>query len=130
MQIIEQYYAAFNRQDWEGMLNCLTDTVRHESNQGGTETGKEQFRKFLAKMDHAYQEQLRDFVFMSNATGDRVAAEFVVDGTYIESEPGLPPATGQKYSLPVGAFFEIKDGRIDRITNYYNLNKWIELVSA
>ena len=62
MQIIEQYYAAFNRQDWEGMLNCLTDTVRHESNQGGTETGKEQFRKFLAKMDHAYQEQLRDFV--------------------------------------------------------------------
>jgi hypothetical protein len=32
--------------------------------------------------------------------------------------------------LPAGAFFELKDGKISRVTNYYNLNDWIAQVGA
>ncbi len=129
MQIIQTYYDAFNRQDWEGMLACLTDDVQHDINQGGTQVGKDQFRVFLQGMDNAYNESLHDIVLMSNAEGNRVAAEFIVKGTYKISEPGLPPAHGQQYELKVGTFFEIKNGLIARVTNYYNLQTWIQLVS-
>ncbi len=129
MQIVQKYYDAFNRRDWNAMLACLTDDVQHDINQGETQVGIDRFRAFMAGMDHAYDETLHDMVFMSNAEGDRVAAEFVVSGTYKISEPGLPPAHGQPYSLKVGAFFEIRDGLIARVTNYYNLQTWIQLVS-
>jgi hypothetical protein len=31
--------------------------------------------------------------------------------------------------LPGGAFFEFAGGRISRVTNYYNLQDWIDQVS-
>ena len=45
------------------------------------------------------------------------------------TDEGLPPATGQSYVLPGGAFFDIRDDRIARVTNYYNLQDWIAQVS-
>jgi hypothetical protein len=42
-------------------------------------------------------------------------------GTYISTDDGLPPATGQTYHLRVGAFFDIQDGLVARVTNYYNI---------
>lgn len=127
--IVSTYYDAFNRQDWEVMLACLTEDIRHDINQGGTQTGKEQFRAFLQRMDTAYGEQVEELVLMSNPEGNRIAAEFIVSGVYKQSDEGLPPAHGQTYRLPVGAFFELRDGLIARVTNYYNLPLWIQMVS-
>ena len=56
------------------------------------------------------------------------AAEFMVHGEYLETDPGLPDAKGQSYVLPAGGFFEIRDGLICRITTFYNLNDWIQQV--
>jgi hypothetical protein len=53
----------------------------------------------------------------------------VVHGLYHHTDAGLPEARGQAYVLPGGAFFEIRDGRIARVTNYYNLEDWIARVS-
>ena len=77
----------------------------------------------------AHKEFLTDIVVFANAEGTRAAAEFVVNGVYLKSDPGLPPAHGQKYRLPAGAFFDIHDGKVARITNYYNLQDWIAQVS-
>ena len=65
---------------------------------------------------------------MQNAEGSRAAAEFVVHGEYLADDAGLPPANGQTYVLPAGAFFEIKHGKVARISNYYNLNDWVAQV--
>ena len=40
------------------------------------------------------------------------AAEFVVHGTYLSTDSGLPEARGQTYVLPAGTFFTIRDGKI------------------
>jgi steroid delta-isomerase-like uncharacterized protein len=81
-------------------------------------------------MNRCYREQLRDITVMSNADGSRVAAEYVVHGEYLADDEGLPPAHGQRYVLPGGAFFDIRDGRIARVTNYYNLQDWIAQVKG
>jgi steroid delta-isomerase-like uncharacterized protein len=67
---------------------------------------------------------------MTNADGSRAAAEFTVLGKYLVADAGLPLATGQTYRLPAGAFFEIRDSKVARISNYYNLEDWLKQVSA
>ena len=80
-------------------------------------------------MNKSYREQLRDIVVMGGSAG-RVAAEYVVEGTYLVTDEGLPPAANQRYTLPGGAFFEIANGKITRVTNYYNLQDWLKQVGA
>jgi len=46
------------------------------------------------------------------------------------TDPGLPEAKGQKYVLPAGSFFTLRNGKIARVTTYYNLQEWIRQVSA
>ncbi|MFZ5655792.1 MAG: ketosteroid isomerase-related protein [Pseudomonadota bacterium] len=128
--LIHAYYAAFNRGDREGMLALLAEDVVHDLNQGPRETGREAFRAFLARMDRSYSEQLHGIEVMTSADGTRAAAEYVVHGTYQADDEGLPAARGQAYVLPGGAFFEVRDGRIARVTNYYNLGDWIAQVAG
>ncbi len=129
VNLIEQYYAAFNNADMETFLNLLTDDVIHDINQGKREIGKDAFKQFMACMNYNYKEQLVDMVIMSTPDGSRAAAEFVVLGQYLKSDEGLPEAKGQEYKLPAGAFFDIRDNKVARITNYYNLQDWIDQVS-
>ena len=120
------YYKSFNAGDWEGMLSLLSDDVAHDLNQGGREVGKPAFRAFLKRMERSYKERLEDVVILGD--GARIAAEYLVVGTYAKTDEGLPPATGQTYRLPGGAFFELADGHITRVTNYYNLQQWLRLI--
>lgn len=128
--LVLDYYAAFNRGDWQGMLVLLADDVVHDLNQGPRETGREAFAAFLARMQRSYREQLRDIVVLASQDGTRAAAEYVVHGEYLVADEGLPPARGQRYVLPGGAFFEIGEGKIARVSNYYNLQDWIAQVGG
>lgn len=124
LALLETYYGAFNAGDWEGMLACLSDDVAHDINQGERQVGKDKFRAFIAHMERCYRERLEDIVLMANEDGTRAAAEFVVHGEYLATDEGLPEANGQTYVLPAGAFLTIADGRITRLTMYYNLADW------
>ena len=130
IEIVLGYYAAFNRGDRDGMLALLADGVVHDLNEGDRQVGKPAFAAFMQRMDASYREQLRDIVVFATQDGDRAAAEYVVHGEYLRDDEGLPPAKGQKYVLPGGAFFDVRDDRIARVTNYYNLQDWIAQVSA
>ena len=99
--LIRDYYAAFNKGDTEGMLKFLTEDVIHDINQGERRQGKDKFRAFNARMTHNYSEQLKDIVVMAGDVPGRVAAEYVVHGTYLATDEGLPPAKGQTYT-PAG----------------------------
>jgi steroid delta-isomerase-like uncharacterized protein len=111
------------------MLSMLTDDVAHDLNQGAREVGREAFRAFLQRMDRCYGEQLRGIVVMVSADGLRRRG-VRVHGEYKVTDDGLPEAQGQRYVLPGGAFFEIRDGKIARVTNYYNLGDWIAQVGG
>ncbi len=130
LEIVKQYYDAFNKREWESMLALLHPEIRHEPNQGEeARIGREKFTRFMQKMDESYEEKLTDMVFFTAPGGKRVAAEFVVNGVYKKAEEGLPPANNQKYVLPAAAFLEVKEGKIVRVTTYYNLTLWLKLVS-
>ncbi|CAN7538913.1 ketosteroid isomerase-related protein [Rhizobium rhizogenes] len=129
-ETIRAYYDAFNRQDMDAFLALLHDEVVHDINQGERQTGKAAFASFMDHMNRCYKENLTDMVIMASADGKRASAEFTVNGEYLKTDEGLPQADGQKYVLPAGAFFDLKDGKVSRVTNYYNLNDWIAQVGA
>ncbi|MBS0254519.1 MAG: nuclear transport factor 2 family protein [Proteobacteria bacterium] len=130
LDLLNRYYTAFNAGDGEAMLACLTDNVAHDINQGSRQEGKAAFRAFLAHMDRCYAEQLEGIVVMASEDGSRAAAEFVVHGQYLATDEGLPEATGQRYVLPAGAFFDIAGGLISRVSVYYNLADWTAQVGG
>ncbi|KAA2313930.1 isopropylmalate/homocitrate/citramalate synthase [Pseudooceanicola sediminis] len=130
-ETIQRYFAAFNAGDTPAMLECLSDDVAHHVNEGEVRRGKALFAAFCAHMSRCYREELTDMVVFSGDGGRRGAAEYVVNGTYLESDSGLPEARGQTYRLPAGSFFDLDDaGLICRVTTYYNLADWVAQVSA
>jgi steroid delta-isomerase-like uncharacterized protein len=126
--LIADYYDAFNRRDVEAMLALLAENVVHEPSQGQPRHGKAAFADFLAHMNRCYREHVHEPVVMSVPDGSHAAAEFRLTGEYIESDDGLPVASGQAYALRVGAFFEVEQGLIARVSNHYNLADWIAQV--
>lgn len=130
LALLTRYYDAFNRGDNAAMLACLSDDVAHDINQGARQSGKAAFAAFLAHMDRCYRERLSDIVVMANDQGTRASAEFVVHGTYLATDEGLPEAAGQTYELPAGAFFDLAEGAITRVSVYYNLADWTAQVGG
>ncbi|UUV05275.1 ketosteroid isomerase-related protein [Ruegeria sp. YS9] len=128
-QTVKTYFEAFNAGDVDAMLACLSDDVAHHVNEGQIRIGKEKFAAFCAHMNRCYKENLTDIVLFEAEGGTRAAAEFIVNGTYLETDDGLPDAHGQTYRLPAGSFFDLKDGKITRVTTFYNLADWTKQVS-
>ena len=127
---IAAYYAAFNAGDHAAMLATLHDEFSHHVNEGSPRLGKAAFADFCRHMTQSYRENLTDLVIMATLDGSHAAAEFVVHGTYLKTDPGLPEARGQSYVLAAGGFFALQGGKITRVTTYYNLADWIRQVQA
>ena len=128
--VLTRYFDAFNAGDIDGMLAELADDVAHHVNEGQVRVGKALFAEFCAHMSRCYRETLTDIVIFGNDDGTRAAAEFTVNGTYLETDEGLPDAHGQTYVLPAGSFMTLSGGKITRVTTYYNLADWMRQVSA
>lgn len=99
---ISRYFEAFNAKDTDAMLACLSDDVAHHVNEGKIRVGKALFAEFCAHMSRCYDENLTDMVIFANEEGTRAAAEYIVNGVYLETDAGLPEARKQTYRLPVG----------------------------
>jgi steroid delta-isomerase-like uncharacterized protein len=133
-QLVRAYYAAFNAGDVEAFLELLAEDIVHGINQGAEEIGKPAFRRFLEHMNRCYRERITELVVLTEPGGAWAAAEFVVSGSYIATDPGVPAGTphaaGQAYVLPAGAFFTLREGKIARISNHYNLGDWVRQVGG
>lgn len=123
------YYEALDRHDPAAVVALLDDDVVHELNQGPREVGKTAFREFLQRMEYCYHEQLVDIRILCSADGTHAAAEYTVIGEYVADDIGMPPARNQRYRMPGAAFFALREGRICRVSDHYNLQEWFSQVA-
>lgn len=128
INLIKNYYQFFNQKNYTQMLDMISDQITHETNQGTARIGKEKFNEFLKHMDTCYNENLTDINVFCSENSNRLAAEFIVNGTYKVTDSGLPPAKNQKYKIPAATFFTIENSKITKVSTHYNLNEWIEMV--
>lgn len=123
--LLNNYYAAFNSQDTDTILALLSHDIVHDIGQGRREFGRVAYGRFIEGLSNFCQEHIFDIEIMSNEDGSRAAAEFTILGSYSHRAQGSPPASGQTFRVPGGTFFEIRDGKITRISNYYGLQDWL-----
>jgi len=128
--LLESYYQAINAQDMEQFLALLADDVTHDVSQGEREVGKSAFARYMKRKMSRFREHIFNIEIMTNEDGSRAATEYTVLGVYLDTEEGFPAANGQTYRLPGGAFFEIVDGKISRVSGHYNLRNWLMQIST
>ena len=121
------YAAAWNSHDTEKMVSFFTDdSVYEDLGIGKIKRGKEELRAFINGFfatfpDHNFE------VKSSFISGDWYCAEWVWSGTHKGDIPGLP-ATGKRFSIRGVSVGELKEGKIKRNSDYYNLMDFLKQI--
>lgn len=126
-KLSRDYYAAWNSHDWSKVSPFLTDDCFFEdTGEGRVCHGKQEIK--------AYYEQTvtwsADFKLESKSlftTGSWVVAEWVMTGTHTGDVPGLK-ATGKPYSVRGATVIELREGKICRDTEYWNMASFLQQV--
>ena len=95
MRVIQTYFDAFHRGDVDGMPVCLSDDVVHHVNEGQIRVGRDAFAAFSAHINRCYKEELADIVIFGAEVGTRAAVRYMINGTYLATDEGLPEDRGQ-----------------------------------
>jgi steroid delta-isomerase-like uncharacterized protein len=109
VETLKRLFVALNAGDRDATLACLAPEVAFDTFEGVREIGREAVRRVLAERGSVYRESMRDLVLMTEDSGRRGAAEFTLRGIYQGQAQGMPAASGQAFSVPGGAFFDIED---------------------
>ncbi|WP_161867159.1 nuclear transport factor 2 family protein [Pseudomonas yangonensis] len=123
--LLQRYFNALNDRDIRACLSLVSDELIVEPNQGFAEHGRDAFAAFLERQQHCYRETLEPLAILVEPQGQHAACEYRVTGEYLATDEGLPEACGQRYEMRVGAFFEIRQGLISRISLHFNLPDWL-----
>jgi steroid delta-isomerase-like uncharacterized protein len=59
--------------------------------------------------------------------GDRWAGEWTMSGVHTGDTPGLP-ATGKSFTISGGGFGQVRDGKVVRTTQYWNMAEFLTQV--
>lgn len=129
-ELIQTYYREFNKRDVTGLLKTLHPAVIHTSFAGNTEIGLEAFQKYILGVFDCVKETVSNVIILNSDDGKYAAAQVVCDGVYIKTAYNYPLARNQKYSVACHSFFEIKDGLIYKLSNYFNEKDWLAQISV
>jgi predicted ester cyclase len=107
-QVVEHYYAAYNRQDWAGLDDLTAATYVHHSN--AIDFTFEEFRArtaWLVNGIHGLQVETLGYV----CDGAEVAVRWVARGTHLGSLNGERPTT-RTVEFPGITVFRVEDGAV------------------
>jgi steroid delta-isomerase-like uncharacterized protein len=123
--LIKESLVAMNSHDIEKFLTFYTDDCVYEDMAiGKVNHGKEEIRAFFTTMlvqspDVKIEEKS---IF---TTGNWAAGEFVLTGTNTGDTPEIP-ATGKSFSIRAASIFQLRDGRICRQSDYWNMASFLQ----
>jgi steroid delta-isomerase-like uncharacterized protein len=119
--VIQEWAAAWSELDDGTRLAALyTAEATHEEVPSGTIfTGPDAIGGYAQSHFAAFPDVALDLT-SAFRTGDWAAAEWVYGGTYSGSLPGLPPGTGQTFSVRGAAIFELEGEKIRRSASYFD----------
>jgi len=127
-ELISRYFSALNEHDSRACLALLSADVLLDINQGPSEQGVQAFADYLERTQRCYRESIDNLQILTEPSGQRAACEYSLSGEYLSTDDGLPDACGQSYQLTAASFFAIHDGKICRVSQYFNRPEWFAQV--
>jgi steroid delta-isomerase-like uncharacterized protein len=125
---MNDYVAAWNSHDAERILSfCTDDVVFEEVPMGKVFRGKKEAKDFVSSTFANFPDFKIELKSGFNA-GDHGAGEWVMSGTFAQSNiPGMP-ATGKKFSVQGASIIEFHKDKISRESMYWNLVSFLQQV--
>jgi steroid delta-isomerase-like uncharacterized protein len=126
-RMLEDYLAAWNSHDAEKIASFFTDDGVHEDVAiGEVNRGKEQLKAFASYTFTTFPdfklERTSSFV-----AGDWRGSEWIMSGTHTGDIPGIP-TTGKSFSIRGASISELREGKIRRNSDYWNLASFLQQV--
>ena len=115
MKVVDAMMAAWKRRDVEGFIDTLTDDIEyHWHPTKRPAVGKEKMRKFLSNYEAGFDQQEWNIRHTAETGG-----VLFVEGM----EVLVDRSTGVKIDNPFVQVFEIRDGKIARMRDYYDTSQ-------
>jgi steroid delta-isomerase-like uncharacterized protein len=119
-RVIKGFFEAMNDHDVETMGGyCAEGVVADEVAEPETFDGVHHFKKSYSGLFQGYPDctaEVEQWVVDGDAVVCQVRWRGTNSGVFRGSEP-----TGKKVDVRIAYFFNLKDGKIDRITEYYDV---------
>jgi steroid delta-isomerase-like uncharacterized protein len=130
-QIVADYGAAWSSGDPTRVAALYADDALFEEVVlgGGVAHNPDELRAYAGEVFAAFS----SFALTPTtgfASGDRVAAEWVITGSYTGQFGELPPGTGQPVEFRGATFLELADGQIRRDSEYWDAATLLAQVGA
>lgn len=120
----DAFLDALDARDGAALAAMLADETAYDDGHGARIVGRESIRDALMERASATGERHGDRLFMFSGDGRRVAVEATLRGTYQRTLPGLPEASGQRYSVQACLVFALDGDKVERVTRYVDLPAW------
>lgn len=112
LQVVETLMAAWKRRDVEGFIATLSDDIEyHWHPTKRPAVGKDKMRKFLSNYEEGFDQQ--EWTILHSAEAGDV---LFVEG----KEVLVDRSTGARMDNPFVQVFELRDGLITRMRDYYD----------
>ncbi len=115
-EAVQEFAAAFNRQDLPGLLACFTEDALYHDTFYGRHQGQAALRDLFDRMFR----DGRDYAWSMNvvvADASRAAAEWTFSYTVSEA---IPRSAGKKVSFAGMSLFELKGGRVASYREHFD----------
>ena len=116
MSIVDDFAAAFNRQDVDALVACFTPAGTYVDTFFGPHAGHAELRAMFARMFHEGTEY-RWTMDAIVATASRAAAEWTF--SYVVTD-AIPRSAGRKIRFRGMSLFELRDGKISAYREYFD----------
>jgi steroid delta-isomerase-like uncharacterized protein len=125
--LFAEYIEAWNNHDVEQVASFFTDDCRYDNlARGQAYRGKEELSGWVKTTFDAIPDFTLEITSLF-ASGDMLASEWVMTGTLSGDSPALP-ATGESFSVAGATVAHIRDGKIDRNADYWDLATFLRQV--
>lgn len=132
--LITGFFNSLEVRDIAGALARVGEDVVHDTFYGEREIGWESFERYLIHRSRCYRTEYDALVVMSDPSGHRAAAEFVLKVQYLVDDdrlgPDAPQAADQQMAVAAGVFFEVDDERITRVSATFDSKAALEQLGA
>ena len=121
VKIIEDMIAALNSWDLKKAASYFTDDCLYEDVPlGKVYHGKKEFIDFAMMVRDEFPDRKLELK-SAFSDGNRIASETVWSGTFTHSRNPERPATGKQVSIRYVTITELRDGKICRSSDYYDM---------
>jgi steroid delta-isomerase-like uncharacterized protein len=124
-RVYKDYLAAKNSHDVAKIAALWTeDSVDDDVASGQVTHGKKELKASFSDIFAAFPNVKWELKSLFSA-GDRIAVEWVETGTQTGDWAGIP-ATGKSYSIRGASLMEVREGKISRLTSYWNMADFLQ----